>query len=99
MSPMLFEIAGDKLENTYIYDKMYIGYEGAKWQTLVEAYQADHDGQEERRGRRVAHKAANDDGGDHHYQEQLRRAGIDPFQERLPDIVGHAGVGQGLHQN
>lgn len=44
MTPVLFEQAAGYLENTYIFDKMDVGYEGAKWQTVVEDYQAEHEG-------------------------------------------------------
>jgi branched-chain amino acid transport system substrate-binding protein len=45
MSPALLEVGKDKLNNTYIWDKMDSGYPDAKWQTLIEAYKGDHSGQ------------------------------------------------------
>lgn len=40
-----FEVAGDALDGTYIWNKMNPDYEGEEWQALVEAYQQDFDGE------------------------------------------------------
>lgn len=44
VGPSLFEVGEGFLEDTYIFEWSNVGYEGAEWQALVEAYKADHDG-------------------------------------------------------
>lgn len=39
-----FNVAGSDCDGTYIWTKLNPDYEGDEWQTLVEAYQADHEG-------------------------------------------------------
>ena len=39
-----FDVAGESCNDTYIWQKLDPNYPGADWQTLSEAYAADHDG-------------------------------------------------------
>jgi ABC-type branched-subunit amino acid transport system substrate-binding protein len=43
-APSLYQLAKGYLEDTYIWDNLYVSYEGTRWQTLVEAYKRDHQG-------------------------------------------------------
>jgi branched-chain amino acid transport system substrate-binding protein len=45
MSPSLMDMAKGKLNNTYIWDKVDLGLNNAKWKALVDAYKAEHGGQ------------------------------------------------------